>query len=180
MTVAVFWNKTDYRALAYVSLINLMQELPPMQGDNAKAALQDALNGFLADLFALYVKTKNFHWHVRGPNFREFHLLFEEQATAIFALTDVVAERVRKNGGTTLTGLGAIADRTRITDQPDTSISAQAMIAELRADNIALVETIRAVKTAAAAAGDNATEGLADDWTDEAQLRVWFLSELLV
>ena len=150
-----------------------------MPGDNAKAALHDSLNGFLADLFALYLKTKNFHWHVRGPHFRDLHLLFDEQATAIFALTDVVAERVRKNGGTTLTGLGAIAARTRIADQPDTSITAEAMVAELRADNAALVETIRAVKAAAGAAGDNATEGFGDDWTDQAELRVWFLAEWL-
>ena len=87
--------------------------------DNAKGVLVDNLNGLLADLFALYLKTKNFHWHVRGSNFRDLHLLFDEQATELFALTDLVAERVRKNGAATLTSIGAIAARSRIKDQDD-------------------------------------------------------------
>ena len=150
-----------------------------MTHHNAQIALADSLNGLLADLFALYVKTKNFHWHVRGPAFRDLHLLFDEQATALFALTDVVAERVRKNGAATLTGLGAIASRTRITDQCRADLPAEAMIAELRDDNAALIEAIREVKAAAGAANDNATEGFADDWTDQAETRVWFLSSLI-
>lgn len=147
--------------------------------DNAGTALVDSLNTLLADYFALYLKTKNFHWHVRGPQFRDLHLLFDEQAAEIFALTDVIAERVRKNGATTLTSIGAIAGRTRITEQNDATLSAEAMIAELRDDNAALVTALREVKAAAGAAGDNATDGAVDDWTDQAQQRVWFLSSLI-
>ncbi|WCT78089.1 Dps family protein [Novosphingobium humi] len=150
-----------------------------MNDHNAKTALTHSLNGLLADLFTLYLKTKNFHWHVKGPQFRDLHLLFDEQAGTIFALTDIVAERVRKNGGAALTGIGAIASASRIADQPRADLSAPEMIAELRDDNIRLVEAIREVKSAAGAAGDNATEGFADDWTDQAETRVWFLSSLL-
>ena len=150
-----------------------------MPGDNASKALTDTLNSLLADYFALYLKTKNFHWHVRGPQFRDLHLLFDAQATELFALTDVIAERVRKNGGTTLTSIGAIAGRTAIADDDRIELDAMTMVAALRADNSALVERIRAAKAAATEAGDNATEGMADDWTDQAQQRVWFLSAIL-
>lgn len=150
-----------------------------MPGDNASKALIDTLNGLLADYFALYLKTKNYHWHVKGPQFHDLHLLFDTQATELFALTDVIAERVRKNGGNTLTSIGAIAGRTAIADDDRSGVDAMAMVAALRDDNAALVERIRAAKAAATAAGDNATEGLADDWTDQAQQRVWFLSSIL-
>ena len=146
---------------------------------NAKAALIDSLNGLLADLFTLYLKTKNFHWHVRGAQFRDLHLLFDDQATQLFALTDLIAERVRKNGAPTLSGIGAIAAKSRIADQSATDLAAAAMIAELQTDNATLIERIREVKDAAGKAGDNATEGFADDWTDQAETRVWFLSQLL-
>lgn len=147
--------------------------------DNSKAALIDSLNGLLADTFALYVKTKNFHWHVRGPQFRDLHLLFDEQATEVFALTDIIAERVRKNGAPTLTSIGAVAARARLQGQERSDLPAAAMIAELRDDNAMLVTVLREVKAAATDAGDNATEGAADDWTDQAERRVWFLTELL-
>jgi starvation-inducible DNA-binding protein len=150
-----------------------------MPGDNASKALIDTLNGLLADYFALYLKTKNFHWHVTGPQFHDLHLLFDTHATEVFALTDVIAERVRKNGGTTLTSIGAIAGRSAIADDDRTGLDAMAMVAALRDDNAALVTRIRAAKAAATAAGDNATEGMADDWTDQAQQRVWFLSAIL-
>ena len=147
--------------------------------DNATKALVDSLNTLLADYFALYIKTKNFHWHVGGPQFRDLHLLFDEQATEIFALTDIIAERVRKNGADTLTSPGAIAARSRIKPQDDTSLSAEAMVKELRDDNAALITALRETKEAATAAGDNATEGAIDDWTDQAEQRVWFLSQVL-
>ncbi len=147
-------------------------------GDNSKAALVDSLNGLLADLFALYVKTKNFHWHVAGPHFHDLHLLFDTQGTEIFALTDIVAERVRKNGATTLTSIGAIAAKSRITGQDNTDLDAMAMVRELKADNATLVAAIREAKAAATEAGDNATEGMADDWTDQAEQRVWFLDQI--
>ncbi len=147
--------------------------------DNAKAALIDNLNGLLADHFALYIKTKNFHWHVTGPQFRDLHLLFDEQATELFALTDIIAERVRKNGAATLTSIGAIAGKSRVKDQDDVAMGAAAMIAELRDDNSALIEALREAKATATAAGDNATEGMLDDWTNQAERRVWFLSAVL-
>jgi starvation-inducible DNA-binding protein len=147
--------------------------------NNATAALVDSLNGLLADLFTLYVKTKNFHWHVRGPNFRDLHLLFDDQAAQIFALTDIIGERVRKNGATTLTGIGAIADKASLKDEPRSDLAPEAMVEQLRDDNAKLVEVLRAVKAAATQAGDNATEGAADDWTDQAQQRVWFLTQTL-
>jgi len=150
-----------------------------MPGDNASKALIDTLNGLLADYFALYLKTKNYHWHVKGPQFHDLHLLFDTQATELFALTDVIAERVRKNGGNTLTSIGAIAGRTAIADDDRSGVDAMAMVAALRDDNAALVTRIRAAKAAATEAGDNATEGMADDWTDQAQQRVWFLSSIL-
>jgi len=149
-----------------------------MPGDNAKAALIDSLNALLADYFALYLKTKNFHWHVSGPQFRELHLLFDEQGQELFALTDIIAERVRKNGGATLTSLGATAKKARIKDQDGLDLDALTMIKELRDDNVTLVSALRETKAAATAAGDNATEGAIDDWTDQAERRAWFLTEL--
>lgn len=147
--------------------------------NNAQTALIASLNRLLADCFALYLKTKNFHWHVRGPQFRDLHLLFDEQAAEIFALTDLVAERVRKNGAATLTSIGAIAAQSRIADQDDATLSAEKMIAELAEDNRTLIAALREAKAAAGTAGDNATEGAADDWTDQAEQRVWFLTSLL-
>lgn len=147
-------------------------------GDNSKAALVDSLNGLLADLFTLYVKTKNFHWHVAGPHFHDLHLLFDQQGTEIFALTDIVAERVRKNGAPTLTSIAAIAAKSRIVGEDRTDIEAMAMVRELKSDNAILVQSIREAKAAATEAGDNATEGMADDWTDQAERRVWFLDQV--
>ena len=147
--------------------------------DNASKALIDSLNRLLADYFALYLKTKSFHWHVAGPRFHDLHLLFDTQAAQLFALTDLIAERVRKNGGATLTSIGAIAAQSRIADQDSAALSAEAMIAELAADNRHLIAALREAKAAASAAGDNATEGAADDWTDQAEQRVWFLTALL-
>lgn len=147
--------------------------------NNAQTALIASLNRLLADCFALYLKTKNFHWHVRGPQFRDLHLLFDEQAAEIFALTDLIAERVRKNGAATLTSIGSIAAQSRIADQDDATLSAEKMIAELAEDSRTLIAALREAKAAAGAAGDNATEGAADDWTDQAEQRVWFLTSLL-
>lgn len=153
--------------------------MPSKSTDNARAALTGSLNALLADLFALYLKTKNFHWHVRGPRFRDLHLLFDEQATEIFALTDLVAERVRKNGAVTLTSIQAVGTASRIAPQDDATLDAEAMIAELAADNRQLIGWLRETKAAASAAGDNATDGAIDDWTDQAEQRAWFLESLL-
>jgi starvation-inducible DNA-binding protein len=139
--------------------------------------IADALNGLLADSFALYLKTKNFHWHVSGPHFRDYHLLLDEQAAQIFATTDLIAERVRKTGGTTLRSIGDIARRQSIKDNDAEKVSAADMLAELRDDNLALVEMLRAAKDIVDAARDNATSGVIDTWTDEAEQRAWFLLE---
>ena len=147
-------------------------------GDNAKKAVAEALNGTLADSFALYLKTKNFHWHVSGPHFRDYHLMFDEHAAQIIAITDPIAERVRKNGLRTLTSIGDIARRQTIADNDDAKVAAADMLAELRADNLKLVEKLREAKELAGEAGDNATDGLLDDWTDQAEERAWFLLEI--
>lgn len=149
------------------------------KGDNSKKALIDALNGALADHLALYVKTKNFHWHVRGPRFHDLHLLFDTQATQIIGVTDIIAERVRKNAATTLTSVGSIAAATQIADEDDTSLDADKMVRQLRDDNARLLDRLRAVKDASEEAGDNATNGMVDDWIDQAEERVWFLSEII-
>jgi len=146
-------------------------------GDNAAMTVADALNGILADSYALYLKTKNFHWHVSGPHFRDYHLMLDDQATQILATTDAIAERVRKTGNTTLRSIGDIARRQRIKDNDAEFVEATAMLAELREDNLALVASLREAKEIVDAAKDNATSGILDDWTDEAEERAWFLFE---
>lgn len=150
---------------------------PTELGDNSTMTVAQALNRVLADSYALYLKTKNFHWHVSGPHFRDYHLLFDEQAAQILAVTDLIAERVRKTGNVTLRSIGDIARHQTIRDNDAEFVSPKVMLEELRADNLALVEGFRAVKKAAAKAGDNATEGVVDDWTDQAEQRAWFLFE---
>lgn len=148
-------------------------------GDNSKAALVAALNGALADSLALYIKTKNFHWHVAGPRFRDLHLLFDDQATQILGVTDLIGERVRKNGASTVTSIGAIAGLSAIKDQDNADLSAEKMVEELRDDNVRLLERLREVKDTSEEAGDNATNGIVDDWIDQAEERVWFLTQTL-
>ena len=144
---------------------------------NATKSVAEALNGVLADSYALYFKTKNFHWHVSGPHFRDYHLMFDEQATQILATTDLIAERVRKTGNTTLRSIGDIGRHQSIKDNDADYVSPADMLNELREDNLRLVEAFRAAKAAATEAGDNATEGIIDDWTDQAEERAWFLFE---
>lgn len=148
-------------------------------GDNSKKALVDGLNGLLADHLALYLKTKNFHWHIAGPRFRDLHLLFDEQAAQIIANVDAIGERVRKNGEFTLTSIGSVAEHTKVKDQDDVTLTADLMVEELRDDNAALVKRLKDVKELAGEVGDNATDGLIDDWTDMAEERVWFLAQSL-
>ena len=149
------------------------------KGDNSKQALFAALNGSVADHLALYVKTKNFHWHMAGPRFRDLHLLFDEQAAQLIGVVDAIAERVRKMGGETQTSIGSIGRTSRIADQDDTSLSSDQMIAELRDANRKLHEGLLAVKETSEEAGDNATNGIVDDWIDQAEERIWFLSQTL-
>jgi len=144
---------------------------------NATKSVAQALNGVLADSYALYFKTKNFHWHVSGPHFRDYHLMFDDQATQILATTDAIAERVRKTGNTTLRSIGDISRHQSVADNDADYVSPGDMLNELREDNLKLVESLRAAKAAATEAGDNATEGIIDDWTDQAEERAWFLFE---
>ena len=146
---------------------------------NSKKALADALNILLADYFTLYLKTKNFHWHVSGPHFREYHLLFDDHASELIGTTDLIAERVRKIGHRTLTSVSAIINAQTLQNNDQENISANAMLAELRDDNIKLVASLKSIKELAAAANDNATDGLIDDWTDAAEERAWFLTETI-
>ena len=144
---------------------------------NQLSSVADALNSALADCFALYIKTKNFHWHVSGPHFRDYHLLLDDQAQQIQGITDAIAERVRKIGQVTLRSIGDIARRQTVQDNDADFVSAADMLAELRDDNLKLVESFRRVKELAEAAKDNATSGIVDEWTDQAEERAWFLFE---
>lgn len=144
---------------------------------NAVDSVSDALNALLADSFALYFKTKNFHWHVSGPHFRDYHLLFDEQAAEIFATTDLIAERVRKIGNTTLRSIGDVSRHQTVKDNDKDYVSAKDMLAELRDDNLKLVESLRILKDLADDAKDNATSAVVDEWTDSAERRAWFLFE---
>lgn len=144
---------------------------------NATRTVAEALNGILADSFALYLKTKNFHWHVSGPHFRDYHLMLDEQAAEIFAITDDVAERVRKTGNTTLRSIGDIARHQTISDNDESFVAPEAMLGELRDDNLKMVESLREAKDIADKAKDNATSAIIDDWTDQAERRAWFLFE---
>lgn len=152
-------------------------EPPSGFGANARRDLAGALTLLLADMFALYVKTKNFHWHVSGPHFRDYHLMLDAQAAQILGTTDEIAERIRKTGNTTLRSIGDIARRQRIKDNDAEFVSAGDMLKELRQDNLALVQSLHQAKRIVDDAGDNATSGVLDSWTDLAEERAWFLFE---
>ena len=136
-----------------------------------------ALNTLLADMFALYVKTKNFHWHVSGPHFRDYHLLLDEHAAQIFATTDDIAERVRKIGGTTLRSIGHIGRLQRVQDNDANYVTPLDMLAELREDNKQLTARLRETHDMCGEHGDVATTSLIEVWIDEAERRTWFLFE---
>lgn len=146
---------------------------------NSRAALVAELNGLLADHFALFIKTKNFHWHVKGPRFHDLHLLFDTHALEVRDQIDLIAERVRKLQADTLTSIGTVSKATQIKDQDSAALAAEDMIAELLGDNETLIKRLKAMKDLAEQAGDNATDGLLDDWTDMAEQRAWFLRSLL-
>jgi starvation-inducible DNA-binding protein len=146
-------------------------------GQEAAHDIGAALNALLADVFALYLKTKNFHWHVSGPHFRDYHLLLDEQADAIFAIGDPIAERARKLGATTLRSIGHIARLQRVLDNDAEYVSPQDMLAELREDNQRFADRMRAVHGVCDEHGDVATASLLEVWIDEAEQRAWFLFE---
>ena len=139
--------------------------------------LSGALNAVLADVFALYLKTKNFHWHMSGPHFRDYHLLLDEQADQLFAITDDIAERVRKVGGRTLTSIGQAAKLTRISNNDAEYVTPQDMLAELREDNKTLIGHLRGAHDLCDEYHDVATASLIENWIDEAERRTWFLFE---
>ena len=154
-----------------------MLDTPTDLQRNDVRTVAEALNSSLADCYALYLKTKNFHWHVSGPHFRDYHLLLDDQAAQILGVTDAVAERVRKTGGTTLRSIGDISRRQTILDNDRDFVPADDMLAELREDNLKLVESFREARARAEDANDTATSSLADDWIDQAEERAWFLFE---
>jgi starvation-inducible DNA-binding protein len=150
---------------------------PTNLGSDATCDIGGALNLLLADVFALYVKTKNFHWHMSGPHFRDYHLLLDEQAEQIFAATDDIAERVRKIGGTTLRSIGQIGRLQRVLDNEADYVTPLDMLAEMREDNLQLAAHMRETHGLCDEHGDVATASLLENWIDEAERRVWFLFE---
>lgn len=168
-------TKTDLKKAAELRKAPL--KTPSDLGDNAVRDLSGALNELLADVFALYLKTKNFHWHMSGPHFRDYHLMLDEQSDQIFAMTDPIAERVRKIGGTTLHSIGHIAKLQRIEDNDADYVDPEGMLAELRDDNKDLVGRMRVVHDLADEHKDVATASLLEVWIDETERRLWFLFE---
>ena len=149
--------------------------------DIAPKAVKDitgALNALLADTFCLYLKTKNFHWHMSGPHFRDYHLLLDDHGDQIFAMTDDIAERVRKIGGTTIRSIGHIARLQRIPDNDADYVTPQDMLGELHEDDKALTLSMRAAHALCDDAGDVATASLLENWIDQSQRRSWFLFEI--
>ena len=158
-------------------MTNPALDTPTDLASNSTKTVADALNSSLADCYALYLKTKNFHWHMSGPHFRDYHLLLDDQSAQIIGVTDAIAERVRKTGNTTLRSISDISRHQTIADNDRAFVTPAKMLAELREDNLKLIESFRTVKDAADEAKDNATSGVVDTWTDEAEERAWFLFE---
>ena len=150
---------------------------PTDLGAEASKDIAAGMNGILADVFALYMKTKNFHWHMSGPHFRDYHLLLDEQADQIYAMTDPIAERIRKTGGSTLRSIGHIARIQRIKDNDAEYVDPLDMLAELREDNQTLAARLREVHDVVDEVRDIATASLIENWIDETERRVWFLFE---
>jgi len=147
-------------------------------GHTATTEICDALRPLLADVFALYVKTKNFHWHISGPHFRDYHLLLDEHAGQVLAMTDEIAERARKLGGTTLRSVGDIARHQRLRDNDVEAVGALAMLCELRDDNRQLTRSLRLAHEVCDRHDDVATASLIENWIDESERRSWFLREI--
>jgi len=150
---------------------------PTALGQEATKNITGALNTVLADVFALYLKTKNFHWHASGPHFRDYHLLLDEHAAQIFAMTDEIAERVRKIGGTTLRSIGHISRLQRLSDNDADFVDPLDMLAELREDNQALLAGMRETHDLCDEENDVATTSMLEVWIDQTERRIWFLFE---
>src|ERR1700753_246720 len=150
---------------------------PTDLGSKASQDIAGGMNAILADVFALYLKTKNFHWHMSGTHFRDYHLLLDEQADQLFGMTDPIAERIRKTGGETLRSIGHIARLQRIKDNDAEYVDPLDMLAELREDNQTLAGRLREVHDVVDEVRDIATASLIEDWLDETEPRTWFLFE---
>ncbi|WP_322034123.1 DNA starvation/stationary phase protection protein [Paraburkholderia sp. J76] len=150
---------------------------PTDLGDDARKEVSAGLTKLLADVFTLFVKTKNFHWHVSGPHFRDYHLLLDDQAALVFAMIDPVAERARKLGGPTLRSVGQVVSLKRLSDNDATFVAPEAMLDELRHDNEALVKYMRELHQLCDDKEDVATASLIENWIDQTEERVWFLFE---
>jgi starvation-inducible DNA-binding protein len=165
------------RALDTRRRVSPALDTPTDLSDNAVRELSAKLNEILADAFALYLKTKNFHWHVSGPHFRDYHLLLDEQSEQIFATTDDIAERVRKIGGTTLRSIGQISKLQTIKDNDETFVPAHEMLRELMNDNKHIAAAMRECHELADKHDDAATAGLLENFIDGTERRTWFLFE---
>jgi starvation-inducible DNA-binding protein len=165
-------NPRDPKTLQTAAL-----QTPTDLGSNAVRDISGALSILLADMFALYLKTKNFHWHMSGPHFRDYHLMLDEHSDQIFATTDAIAERARKIGGTTLRSIGHIGRLQRIEDNDAEFVTPLDMLAELRDDNKQLTANLRETHDLCDEHGDVATTSLIEVWIDEAERRTWFLFE---
>ncbi len=163
----------DKKSSAYAARSRSITDLPAAATKDISAALA----ALLADVFALYMKTKNFHWHMSGSHFRDYHLLLDEQSDQIFAMTDPMAERARKVGGTTLRSIGHISRLQRVADNDAEYVDPQDMLAELREDNMQLTREMRQVHNTCDEHGDVATASLLEVWIDETERRTWFLFE---
>jgi starvation-inducible DNA-binding protein len=150
---------------------------PTTLSEKAVHDVSQALIPLLSDVFALYLKTKNFHWHMSGPHFRDYHLMLDDQGDQLFAMTDAIAERARKLGGTTVRSIGQISRSQRVVDNDAEYVTPPDMIAELRDDNAMLTQNMREVHSLCDEAGDVATASLLENWIDETEKRTWFLFE---
>jgi starvation-inducible DNA-binding protein len=168
---AVAQPKTVYRAIN--------GEVPTDLDRKGVLEITEELRKLLADSFALYLKVKNFHWHMTGAHFRDYHLLLDEHGDQIYGMTDDLAERARKIGGTTLRSIGDIARHQRIADSDDPTLSPKEMLSELRADNLALTTYFRAAHEVCEKANDVATTSMIEVWIDQTERRTWFLSEIV-
>lgn len=157
--------------------VNKALQVPTDLNPEAVGEISSELRHLLADVFALYLKTKNFHWHMSGRHFRDYHLLLDEHGDQIFAMTDVIAERARKIGGLTLHSISDITAHQRLKDDNREFVSPQEMLAELCADNRQLTQSLRATHRVCDQHGDVATTSLIEVWIDETERRTWFLSE---
>ena len=154
-------------------------ETPTDLSREGAAEISNELRPLLADVFTLYLKTKNFHWHMSGPHFRDYHLLLDEQADQLFAMTDDIAERARKIGGLTIHSIGEIARHQRLQDNNAEFVSPEEMLAELCADNQQLTRSLRAAHEICGKHNDVATTSLIENWIDETERRTWFLFEIV-